>query len=31
MFKWIYSEEISTEASAEQIWAIWEDVAKWPS
>ncbi len=31
MFNWIYSEEISTEASAEQIWAIWEDVAKWPS
>ncbi|WP_375613517.1 MULTISPECIES: hypothetical protein [unclassified Bartonella] len=31
MFKWIYSEEISTEARAEQIWAIWEDVAKWPS
>ncbi|WP_375694048.1 hypothetical protein [Bartonella sp. AD24XZML] len=31
MFNWIYSEKISTEASAEQIWAIWEDVAKWPS
>ncbi|WP_375632594.1 MULTISPECIES: hypothetical protein [unclassified Bartonella] len=31
MFNWIYSEEISTEASAEQIWAIWEDVASWPS
>ncbi|WP_375655333.1 hypothetical protein [Bartonella sp. AA83SXKL] len=30
MFNWIYSEEISTEASAEQIWAIWEDVASWP-
>ncbi|WP_375614746.1 MULTISPECIES: hypothetical protein [unclassified Bartonella] len=30
MFKWIYSEEISTEASAEKIWAIWEDVASWP-
>ncbi len=24
MFKWIYSEEINTEASAEQIWAIWK-------
>ncbi|WP_375703462.1 hypothetical protein [Bartonella sp. AD13SXNS] len=31
MFKWVYSEEISTKASAEQIWAIWEDVEKWPS
>ncbi len=30
MFKWIYSEEINTEASAEQIWAIWEDVSSWP-
>ncbi|WP_330168688.1 hypothetical protein [Bartonella grahamii] len=30
MFNWIYSEEINTEASAEQIWTIWEDVASWP-
>ncbi|EJF81416.1 Uncharacterised protein [Candidatus Bartonella washoeensis] len=30
MFKWTYSEEINTEASAEQIWALWEDVATWP-
>ncbi|WP_375696633.1 hypothetical protein [Bartonella sp. AP331QHHD] len=30
MFKWTYSEEIKTEASAEQIWAMWEDVETWP-
>ncbi|WP_273719065.1 MULTISPECIES: hypothetical protein [Bartonella] len=30
MFKWTHSEEISTEASAEQIWSMWEDVATWP-
>ncbi|MGF7157577.1 hypothetical protein [Bartonella heixiaziensis] len=30
MFKWIHSEEINTEASAEQIWAMWEDVSTWP-
>ncbi|WP_273720137.1 MULTISPECIES: hypothetical protein [unclassified Bartonella] len=30
MFKWTYSEEINTEASAEQIWAMWEDVTTWP-
>nr|WP_244979307.1 hypothetical protein [Bartonella queenslandensis] len=30
MFKWTHSEEINTEASAEQIWAMWEDVATWP-
>lgn len=29
MFKWTHSEEINTEASAEQIWAMWEDVATW--
>ncbi|WP_375616496.1 hypothetical protein [Bartonella sp. AP58NXGY] len=31
VFKWMYSEEINTKASAEQIWVIWEDVEKWPS
>ncbi|WP_019219879.1 hypothetical protein [Bartonella florencae] len=30
MFKWIHREEINTEASAEQIWAMWEDVTTWP-
>lgn len=30
MFKWTHSEEISTQASAEQIWSMWEDVATWP-
>ncbi|EJF75526.1 hypothetical protein MCO_01810 [Bartonella sp. DB5-6] len=30
MFKWTHSEEINTEASAEQIWAMWEDAATWP-
>ncbi|WP_208440678.1 hypothetical protein [Bartonella raoultii] len=30
MFKWSYSEEISTQASAEQIWSMWQDVATWP-
>ncbi|WP_019222013.1 hypothetical protein [Bartonella senegalensis] len=30
MFKWTYSEEINTQASAEQIWALWEDVPHWP-
>ncbi|UNE54620.1 hypothetical protein [Bartonella machadoae] len=30
MFKWSHSEEINTEASAEQIWAMWENVATWP-
>lgn len=29
MFKWTYSEEINTEASAEHIWAMWEEVATW--
>ncbi|GAA4663124.1 hypothetical protein [Bartonella pachyuromydis] len=30
MFKWTYREEVNTEASAEQIWAMWGDVATWP-
>ncbi|EJF87469.1 hypothetical protein ME1_01071 [Bartonella vinsonii subsp. arupensis OK-94-513] len=30
MFKWTHSEEINTQASAEQIWAMWQDVATWP-
>ncbi|WP_317992820.1 SRPBCC family protein [Bartonella gliris] len=30
MFQWTYSEEINTEASAEQIWAMWENVTTWP-
>ncbi|EJF98911.1 hypothetical protein MEI_00078 [Bartonella vinsonii subsp. arupensis Pm136co] len=30
MLKWTHSEEINTQASAEQIWAMWEDVATWP-
>ncbi|PIT70822.1 hypothetical protein [Bartonella tribocorum] len=29
MFKWTHSEEISTEASAEQVLSMWEDVATW--
>lgn len=30
MFIWKYSEEVSTEASASEIWAQWQDTATWP-
>ncbi|MEQ1977496.1 MULTISPECIES: hypothetical protein [unclassified Xenorhabdus] len=30
MFTWNYSEEIVTEATPEQIWAMWQDVSSWP-
>lgn len=31
MFKWSYSEKVMTDATAEQVWAIWEQAALWPS
>ncbi|WP_186645622.1 hypothetical protein [Fluviispira vulneris] len=31
MFKWTYSENVSTEATPEQIWALWQDTSAWPS
>jgi len=30
MFKWNYSENVTTKATAEQIWAMWQDVSSWP-
>lgn len=31
MFKWTYHVNVETEASPEQVWAMWQDVASWPS
>ncbi|HDI3197774.1 SRPBCC family protein [Vibrio cholerae] len=31
MFKWSYSEKVTTDATAEQVWAIWEQAELWPS
>lgn len=31
MFRWTYSESVTTEATPEQIWAMWQDVSSWPS
>ncbi|CAK3621382.1 Polyketide cyclase [Vibrio crassostreae] len=31
MFKWSYSEKVMTNATAEQVWAIWEQAELWPS
>jgi len=31
MFRWSYSESVETDATAEQIWAMWEDVVNWPA
>ncbi len=31
MFKWSYSEKVMTNATAEQVWAIWEQPELWPS
>jgi len=30
MFNWKVTEKVSTKASKEEIWAIWEDVQNWP-
>lgn len=30
MFIWIYSEDVPTQATAEQIWEMWKDAATWP-
>ncbi|CDG22244.1 conserved protein of unknown function [Xenorhabdus poinarii G6] len=30
MFIWNYSEEVITDATPEQIWAMWQDVSSWP-
>lgn len=30
MFKWTYNESVITEATPEQIWAMWQDVSSWP-
>ncbi|CND47414.1 hypothetical protein [Yersinia intermedia] len=30
MFKWTYSESVTTEATPAQIWAMWQDVPSWP-
>lgn len=30
MFKWTYSETVITEATPEQIWAMWQNVSSWP-
>ncbi|MDJ6542859.1 hypothetical protein LEC72_25045 [Salmonella enterica] len=30
MFIWTYSEQVTTLATPEQIWAMWQDVASWP-
>lgn len=30
MFQWTYSEQIETDATAAQIWALWSDANNWP-
>lgn len=30
MFTWTYSEQVTTQATPEQIWAMWQDAASWP-
>ncbi|MCC4107170.1 SRPBCC family protein [Serratia ureilytica] len=30
MFTWTYSEQVATQATPEQIWAMWQDAASWP-
>lgn len=30
MFTWTYSEQVTTLATPEQIWAVWQDAASWP-
>jgi len=30
MFKWQFSETVSTNATSDQIWALWEDAPNWP-
>lgn len=30
MFTWTYSEKVATQATPEQIWAMWQDAASWP-
>ncbi|EDY2188190.1 hypothetical protein GTE46_004990 [Salmonella enterica subsp. enterica] len=30
MFTWTYSEQVTTRATPEQIWAMWQDAVSWP-
>lgn len=30
MFKWTYTETVPTKASADQVWAVWQDAVTWP-
>ncbi|MEE4484883.1 SRPBCC family protein [Serratia ficaria] len=30
MFTWAYTEEVATQATPDQIWAMWQDTASWP-
>ncbi|ECU9164112.1 TPA: hypothetical protein G5T75_004903 [Salmonella enterica] len=30
MFTWTYSEQVTTLATPEQIWAMWQDASSWP-